>query len=296
MTVPSFVPFPYVCSEDITHYKFALQCYTAALINFEPVRIECGNTVQFRPLGLTLLAAMIHDLHLRGKDILFTPPAKAETLQYLTDQGFFEEFDFRGPRQLLRRRANSKSVMLRRLDQFEGSYPMQIANWLVGNSNIPRYAIVEMVTVTLPEIIYNVFDHSKSLIGCCVCAQAYQSTKQLMISVTDFGIGFLETLTRLYPQLNSEASAVALAIQPGVTSRARQNNAGAGLHILSEWLRIHHGDLEIISKDGVWKQFSDGKTMQMTLPFSFPGSSINLCIHTDLLQPTFHNQEEDRYA
>jgi hypothetical protein len=295
MTVPSFVPFPYVCSEEVSNYKHTFSCYRAALINFEPVRIECGNTVQFRPLGLTILASMIHNLHLIGKDILFTPPAKKETLQYLTDQGFFEEFAFEGPRTFLTRRRHSKSVMLRRLDQFEGTYPMQIAQWLERNSQIPGPAIADMINITLPEIINNVFDHSNSPIGCCVCAQAYKSTKQLMFSVTDLGVGFLQTLYPHYPHLTSESEAIALSVRPGVSSKTRKSNAGAGLYILSDWLQHHGGELEIISRDGRWKQFSDGKATRGNLSFSFPGSSINLCVHTEALERTVQHEEVDRY-
>ncbi len=216
-------------------------------------------------------------------------------MQYLIDQGFFEEFYFQETRGVLRHRLKSKSVMLRRLNEFEGSYPMQIADWLTRNSKIPAEAVRDMVGITLPEIINNVFDHSASPIGCCVCPQAYRSKKQLMFSVTDLGIGFFQTLSPHYRHLDSEASAIALAVQPGVSSKARGKNMGAGLYILSEWLKNHQGELEIISKDGRWKQGPDGQTFQEPLPFSFPGSSINLMVHTDALEHSLPSSEAEKY-
>jgi anti-sigma regulatory factor (Ser/Thr protein kinase) len=249
----------------------------------------------FTPLGLNLLASLIHNLHLQGREIVFIPPKDEKTLQYLTDQGFFNEFQFTGSKYQLRQARRSTSVVLRRMHEFVGSYPMQVADWLSRNSAVPQSAVLDMVAITLPELMNNVFDHSNSPIGCCVCAQAYKPEGKLTLSVTDLGIGFLESLLPRYRHLATEAEAIALAVQKGISSKSTIRNAGAGLYILCDWVKNQQAELEIISNDGIWKQLPGGERELETLPFPFPGTCINMHVPTAVLRATSSKQEYERY-
>lgn len=294
-SVPSsipFIPFPRQCSENAIDYKYTFRCYNEALFASDPVRIECGDCRFFRPFGLNLLACIIHSLQLGGRDVYFTPPQNSDALQYLSDQGFFTEFAFESTRHRLTRPSRSTSVQLRLLNEFDGTYFMQIAHWLSGNSDVPLEAAMDIVGVPLPEIINNVFDHSRSLIGCCVCAQAYPNERQLMFSITDLGVGFLSSLVGRYQHLTSDKDAIALAVQSGVSSKSTARNAGAGLYILTDWAKTYQGEVEIISGDGRWKQRPGGNQHASTLPFTFPGTCINLCIHTD---PVIRHSRSSEY-
>jgi len=294
MSLP-FIPFPVICSEDIKVYNYVVECYRDALLSVDPVIFECGNIRTFKPLGLNLLASLIHNLHLQGRDIIFTPPKEPKTLQYMADQGFFVEFQFVSSNRQLKQKKRSTSVMLRRMDEFVGSYPLQIAEWLSRNSSTPQEAVEDMVAVTLPELMNNVFDHSNSPIGCCVCAQAYRSEGKLTMSVTDLGIGFLASLLPRYKQLKTDVEAIALAVQEGVSSKSNRRNRGAGLYILSDWLKEQRGELEIISMDGRWRQLPQGSTQHENLPFSFPGTCINLSVPTDVLLASNGPRTDERY-
>ena len=271
------------CSDDVKVYRYAVRCYADALLSFGPVIIDCGNLSTLTPLGLNILASMIHNLHLQGREITFIPPANRKTLQYMTDQGFFVEFHFDNVNKPLKQANRSTSVMLRRMDEFVGSYPIEVADWLSRNSSVPAEAVRDMVGITLAELINNVFDHSKSPIGCCICAQAYKDEGKLTLSVTDLGIGFLESLLPQYSSLQSDEAAISFAVQEGVSSRSNRRNRGAGLHILSEWMKTQCGELEIISKDGRWRQLPQGSCEHETLRFSFPGTCINMHVPTDVL-------------
>jgi len=151
-----------------------------------------------------------------------------------------------------------------------------------------------MIMVTMPEVINNVFDHSDSPFGCYVCAEAYPQEHRLMLSVMDFGVGFLYRLNPRYPQLTSDAEAIALAVKDGVSSRPTGKHAGSGLYILSDWSKGREGDLEFISQNGRWTQSPRGVTRTEDLPFSFPGTCINLRIRTDKL-PKQEDSERRRY-
>lgn len=290
-----FIPFPQHCSDDVKVYQYAVNCYADALLSFGPVMIECGNVSRFTPLGLNILASMIHNLHLQGRDITLTPPGNPKTFQYMVDQGFFVEFHFDGANKPLKQARRSTSVMLRRMDEFIGSYPVEVADWLSRNSSVPAEAVKDMVEITLAELINNVFDHSKSPIGCCICAQAYKDEGKLTLSVTDLGVGFLESLLPRYSFLESDEAAISLAIEKGVSSKSRRRNTGAGLDILSGWMKTQHGELEIISKDGRWRQLSQGTCEHETLRFSFPGTCINMHVPTNVLLALNAVRECERY-
>jgi anti-sigma regulatory factor (Ser/Thr protein kinase) len=290
-----FIPFPSVCGDDLKVYKYTMDCYRDALISFGAVTVECGDVRMFTPLGLNLLASLIHNLHLQGREIVFIPPSTEKTLQYLADQGFFDEFQFASSRNQLRQARRSTSVMLRRMHEFVGSYPIQVADWLSRNSAVPQAAVEDMVAITLPELMNNVFDHSSSPIGCCVCAQAYKEEGRLTLAVTDLGIGFLESLLPRYGYLETDVEAIALAVQKGVSSKSTIRNAGAGLYILCDWVRNQQAELEIISRDGKWKQLPNGKLELETLSFPFPGTCINMRVPTALLSASRGTLEHEHY-
>lgn len=287
------IPFRHDCSENIRDYKFAVQCYREAMHAPEPVRIELGNVELLRPFGLNLLSGMIYDLLRRGQDVSLTPPQNERVNRYLTNQGFFNEFLVQQYGRL-KRATKSTSVGLRRLDELDYTYLSSVAYWLNKHSQISIDRIQDMVMLTLPEIINNVFDHSASPFGCYVCAEAYPSEHRLMLSVVDFGVGFYQSLSPTYRQLNTDAEAIELAVKPGISSKTKKNNAGRGLYILSDWARQCEGDLEIISLDGHWKQSQNGMASARTLPYDFPGSCINLCVHTVHL-PMEQDNEPRRY-
>jgi hypothetical protein len=291
----SYIPFRHDGSEAVSAYSFSIRCFREALIALEPVRIDLGTVGFLRPFGLNLLAGMIYELLRHGQNVSITPPSDQKVYQYLSDQGFYSEFPT-GPSGHILSSPRSTSVGLRRLDQFDPQYLESVAHWLRRNSSIPLGKVEDIVMVTMPEIINNVFDHSKSPFGCYVCAQAYPQEGRLMLSVIDFGIGFYGSLLQRYhSRINNDAEAIDLAVQDGISSKARKNNAGRGLHILSDWVRERNGQLEIVSHDGYWKQDSQGRTGKRILPFEFPGSCINLCVHTDDL-PLVDPEEWRRYG
>lgn len=288
------IPFRHDCSEKVSDYKLTVQFYRQAMFALEPVRIELGYVEYLRPFGLNLLASMIYDLVRRGQEVVLTLPQSKRVEQFLVDHEFFKEFQVEPSGRVGKKIPRSTSVGLRRLDEFNGSYLSSVVYWLNKHAQISVDRIEDMVMVTMPEVINNVFDHSESPFGCYICAEAYPQEHRLMLSVMDFGVGFHRPLYARYPQLNNDAEAIALAVQDGVTSKPKTRNAGRGLHILSEWAKTFKGDLEIVSQDGHWTQEASGLTRTTTIPYEFPGTCINLCVHTDYL-PTQQHDERRRY-
>ena len=208
-----------------------------------------------------------------SRKIYFTHPGENVCKSYLNSQGFYNEFPVQN--NIVEVVPLMTSVGLRRIQSFEPLYIEEIARWLNHNSLLPQNAIGDAVKITLSELLNNVIDHSQSSIGCYVSTQAYHKERTLVLSVADLGIGFLETLRPRYKSLKSNKDAIALAVKSGISARSRGGNAGASLNILSDFLEHHAGSLEIISMDGLWRQYPNG-TMASTIPFSFPGSCITM--------------------
>lgn len=276
------VPFPANCSEAIDRYKSTIQYYTESLHVYDEVLIELGHVTFFSPMALNILAGMVFELLRNGQKVYLTYPKDRNVLQYLTDQGFTSEFPTLSSGQLVAT-PKSTSVGLRRLDELDGNYLSQVALWLHTNSRISKTKVEDMVMIAMPEVINNVFDHSRSPFGCYVCAQAYIANRRLLLSVMDFGIGFLRSLSPSYPTLQEDEEAIALATQAGVSSKTSPRNAGRGLYILRDWAKDRGAVLEIISRQGFWSQAPMGNSAGRRLAFDFPGTCINLSVEVENL-------------
>lgn len=268
--------FPKQCENDLQCYRRVINDYSKSIdATDHDVLFDCGEVCFIRPLGGNILALLIRSLLQQdSRKIFFTVPNNRFCRKYLEDQGFYKEFPVEN--NVIEATSRQTSVALRRIQSFEPLYLEEIASWLNRNSILPQKVIDDAVKITLSEVIYNVIDHSQSSIGCYVSAQAYHQEGRLQFSVADIGIGFLATLRDRYKNLRNNEQAIERAVQSGVSSKSRGGNAGAGLYILSDFLKHYSGYLEIISIDGIWRQKPDGTTLQDTLPFSFPGTCINI--------------------
>ena len=277
------VEFPCQCNNSIATYSTTLAQYQQAIAALDQeVHFDCAKVCFFRPFGLNLLATLLYDVIRRDRcSILYDPPTDPDALRYLEDQGFFSEFQISG--KSIRRVGRSTSVQLRRLEGFDGSYFESITNWLyVNTTSLSKDAIQSVVTVSLAELVNNVIDHSQSEIGCYICAQYYPREESLRFSVVDLGVGILATLKDRHAGLKNSAQAISLAVQQGVSGKPPGRNIGAGLWLLTDFLK-QFGALEIISSDGEWRQGTRGIRNVSSLPFQFPGTCINMNINNRAL-------------
>ena len=271
------ISFPQHCDNQILSYKRVITDYWKVLntASAKEIIFECGDVRVIHPLGLNILALLIRNLlRENSRKVFFVHPTDRECKTGLEAQGFYEEFPIQHGIESINATPRSSSMGLRRMDACDYLYLEMLADWLNHNLSLPEKNIKEAISTTLSETVQNVVDHSQSDIGCYISAQSYPNEEKLLFSVADYGIGFLKTLCDHYSSLNNNTEAIALAIQSGISSKSKIRNAGAGLDILSGFLK-QRGNLEIISFDGIWRQSNDGE-LSDTLPFSFPGSCVNI--------------------
>ncbi|MCE5312697.1 MAG: hypothetical protein LLF86_06040 [Nitrospiraceae bacterium] len=197
----------------------------------------------------------------------------------MKDQGFYEEFSIQDSQ--ITHSARSTSVALKRLDNVNGTYLENIASWLMHNGGIPENIAHDLVSISLLEVINNVFDHSLSPIGCYISAQAYHRKEQLILSILDLGIGFYQSLKQFYPEIRTDVDAIDKAVQEGVSSKKIIENKvrGVGLTNISGFIK-NRGALHIISYNGTWYQDHSGKITTRSINCPLHGVCVNLSIDT----------------
>ena len=230
------IAFPKQCQNNIECYKSTLAHYQKVKSS-HPDRIifDCGNVQFFRPLGLNLLACFISEILSEEKhpEIYFTPPNKQIVFDYIKNQGFFDCFEFETEAvqqkigSHIQHETYSTGIRLKKLEKLNYSYIAGVAGWLSENCSMDSDTAFSIFNVTLVEVINNVVQHSHSPIGCFVCAQAYPQEDRLILSIVDFGKGFLNSLSQSYPQLKSNSEAINFAIQEGITSETPRPKGGA---------------------------------------------------------------------
>jgi hypothetical protein len=137
--------------------------------------------------------------------------------------------------------------------------------------------ILNAIEWTLNEIADNVLVHAQSPGWLQVRARPLQHTVDFV--VTDCGVGIPNSLRESYPQLATDADALALATERGVTrnSSIGQGNGLAGTLRIAEAM---HSWVNILSGSAMLRQFDDGHMTSLPID-SFPGTVVALSLKTD---------------
>ncbi|MGK7882667.1 MAG: hypothetical protein AB4060_21590 [Crocosphaera sp.] len=107
------------------------------------------------------------------------------------------------------------------------------------------------IVTQVGEIYGNAFEHGCSDIGVFSCGQHYPTLGKLKLTAIDFGVG-IPSNVRTFQGINDLQASKAMkwAFQQGNTTRKNHITGGLGLDLLSEFVRINTGRLEIFSHDG----------------------------------------------
>lgn len=163
-------------------------------------------------------------------------------------------------------------------DRFFASY---VESRFVQRSEMPRMSpgLVKRFRESVFEIFSNAVIHSQTQLGIFSCGQFFPKRNRLDFSVADLGIGIQRNVKEHTGVDLPAHEAIEWATQAHNTTKRGQIPGGLGLKLLSEFITLNGGRMQIVSDSGYWSLEKD-QTQIMLLPRPFPGTVVSVEINT----------------
>lgn len=174
------------------------------------------------------------------------------------------------------------TIAYRRYDVSDDRYfAAYIEEEFIRRSEMPKMSagLVKKFRESIFEIFSNAVIHSRTKLGIFSCGQYFPRGDTLEFSVADLGIGIRKNVEdKLGLNLTAE-DAIDWATKGTNTTRRGRIPGGLGLKLLTEFIRLNGGRLQIVSDQGYWC-LEQGYTEKSSLNGSFPGTVVNIEINT----------------
>ncbi|WP_439555224.1 ATP-binding protein [Dyadobacter sp.] len=229
------------------------------------------------PDQLLLVASAIHGALARGVTISGTCNCTATCEGYASRMNFFEYINIAFHESFIRRSSLGKFLEISKFPDFgTGNELVNEIMKIFVKQNLTNDAILQSLSLTLAELVSNVFDHSQIEEGWLV-AQYYPKLSCIRLMIADTGIGIYKALTtnpknEAYKQL-SPLQAVERCVEKGVTNGV---GCGNGLNITSNLITQSGGILSIYSGEN-YLSISEGNRTSGACPY-WPGTVVFLQI------------------
>lgn len=129
------------------------------------------------------------------------------------------------------------------------------------------------------EIFSNAVLHSRTELGIFSCGQFFPKRDRLDFSVADLGVGMRRNIQENAGLDLSSEAAIEWATQGQNTTKRGSVPGGLGLKLLSEFIDLNGGCIQILSDAGYWRR-AQRKTFTAPLSHAFPGTVVNVEINT----------------
>ena len=240
------------------------------------------------PTAITVLSNVVEYLRQKhGTKVVFrnyTYPTEGN--KFLDDSGFFlryiGETAFKGSKL----RSTTLPLQMVTYDRSWSWIHNTFAEWIARRVGLSPKSF-SSINVCLGEIFNNVRDHSGENIG-CVFTQHYPQRGEVMLTVSDFGVGIPFNVRKVEPGL-SDADAIGKAVKEGFTTKSTAKNHGAGLDILTRYVVANNrGRVFIQSLRGSFNCIYAASGVRMSPRMekvSYPGTLIQITFKTGSLEP-----------
>ena len=141
-------------------------------------------------------------------------------------------------------------------------------------------AIMKKFRESVIEIFSNAVLHSKTTLGIFSCGQFFPNRHRLDFSVVDLGVGIKQNVMEHTGLDLPPDEAILWATKGRNTTKRGPIPGGLGLKLLTEFVNLNEGRLQIVSDAGYWCLRKD-QVATVHLPLPFPGTAVSLEIRTD---------------
>ena len=273
-------------NDDPADFKRLFDMWHMANGYFEDVRFDFSNCGFLRPNAVAFLGGLARLIESRCGNVVFdwSTLCNSWVMNTIRQNGFASKFgDDSVP-------WDGTSIPYREDPRFDpdGMAEYLSERWLgkgsVHVSEPLKNAIVERVL----ELYVNAFEHSESRIGVFSCGQYFKSSKELHLTLVDFGIGIPASvrafIRQRHPDLPTERlpgyKCLNWAFQNMHTTKPDVTSRGAGLDLLKSFIRINRGTMVVYSNDSCATITAQQETFEAFAP-SFGGTLFHIILTCD---------------
>lgn len=249
------------------------------ILNFETL------TRFIEPSGVTILSNLLNWLDYKGVDVgIYTGelPDWECPNRFLDDSMFFHQYlgETLHPNAAVR----STTIPLKQVNA--GSPIPWLENnfipWLAYQLRISPKSL-GTVKICLEEALNNIENHSNNATG-CIFAQYMPHNHEILISISDFGVGIPYNVQKVLPSLN-DPEAIRQAVERGFSTKSTPQNRGYGLDNLIHNVVVNgKGSVYIHSLGGILscKNVNDSIQYRPRQALGYyPGTLIELVFNTN---------------
>ena len=259
--------------------------------HYDIITFDFSNLKFIQPSGIVILSNMIDWLMKNNCKVFFKnhticTSKKHDPIKFLDDCNFFNFYLKKNITSAPKIRSTTfplKKITCASSYQWLSS---SFLPWLQDSLSASSLLPFEVLRICLIELFQNIADHSAENIG-CIFAQHYPNSKQIIIAISDFGVGIPNNVRKIYP-FENDANALEIAIREGFSSKTNPNNMGAGLHILvNNIVKRNNGAVNLYSYEGILKIYNDHFEGFTTLKSNsnnslYPGTFFEIIINTNM--------------
>lgn len=156
-----------------------------------------------------------------------------------------------------------------------------IESELIHRSEMPAMSpgLLKKFRESIFEVFSNAVLHSRTEMGIFSCGQFFPARHRLDFSVADLGVGMRQNIKDNTGLNLSSENAIAWATQGRNTTKCGQIPGGLGLKLLSEFIDLNGGRIQIVSDAGYWRR-ENGKVVTASLSHPFSGTVVTVEINT----------------
>ncbi len=248
------------------------------------------------PCGVTILSNLIHWLENRGVtvDILPGEVSRWEDSpnKFLDDSMFFEQHLGEKLNEYSQVRVTTLPLQHVNAKDPTGWLSYKFTPWLSRQLGVPPNRLAT-IQVCMEEILNNIKDHADNTTG-CVFAQFIPGNHEVLISISDFGVGIPYNVQEKHPEL-TEKEAIRKAVERGFSTQTQPYNRGFGLdNLISNVVLNGKGSVYIHSLNGILSCQNGNNSIQYKTNDAFghyPGTLIELAFKTNA-EDIFDIEEE----
>lgn len=243
---------------------------------FDEIDIDMGATGWFDADMCAAFGAILYRLS-EDLNIVKLTNIRSDVESILSKNGFLSHYG----RKRLPDRWGTTIPYLRFDVKDDRYFARYIETELMCRSEMPDMStgLLKKFRESIFEIFSNAVLHSRTELGIFSCGQFFPARNQLDFSVADLGIGIRRNVKENAGLDLSAERAIDWATQGRNTTKRGQIPGGLGLKLLTEFIDLNGGCIQIVSDAGYWRR-ERGSTITASLSNPFPGTVVSLEINT----------------